>query len=741
MPKTNNKSLHQQSLSNHIHIQKISILSTNLTLITIPKTLTNSYILLSKHLKNKSSLWWLWVTVLFLLNLSKILSPFIKGDFTYVLNFNDDATFWNSLDSFIHGKVIYRDYIWDYGLLYVILASPFYLLFNQSFLSVILIKEIFFPLLSIIISIVIGKLFFKNYKLLFFLTLLCIFYVNNSFISLRYLIPELGLALFIIALKTKNLKKSYLASFIIGISFLGALEYAIASLFSSAIALLIFSSKKFPFSKNQIIKLITLSTSIPLIYFFLLYSQNALKPFFEFYSQISNSFIASSPNPTLFPRLSQLDAIFNSNSSNFSQNLQIFLQSLNFYLIPLFCLFLIFKLIFKKNNTSLNYLIPFLLYYLLTYYRIIVTPDVLRLQYNFTLFFVALLIFHKYLPKKLSFTLITWIFLTSHFLSNQNHLFNLFKIPQKNDTQSASTQKTILPVSKAYSQDLSAILDYIGKNTKPSDSIYSYPSGSYHLLSKRKYNYTSPTACYDFLVPSLAKKTLEQFNTNTPALIILNTTNGITCQFGLTLKYKYHSQANNLFIEGPLSPLEEFITKNYEIALKTKYAWVLKPARNTPNNQSLFTPIQTEWNINYQNVKLISNQTHNTFTFQTQNNKPIITFQSKNLNNAYIGKITLKLNNYLKPLTRYRWGLFFETSLGNEIITNGLFTSGDWQDLWFYIPSFKDRYRQTNSVSLILSPNYGFLPIGEKLEIQIKQIEIFTPNTNLEIDDTQTQDT
>ena len=153
--------------------------------------------------------------LLMLFYLIFLIFRFLNFDFNSQLGYLDLQLYWQGLADLSAGKVIYRDFYWEYGFLYLLIGMPFFILLNKTFFASIFIRVIILPSISIFLSFLLGKELLNKKSLILFLFLLLLYGVNNDFVSLRHLLPEFGLLTVILGTEFNNRKKIKTGSIIL----------------------------------------------------------------------------------------------------------------------------------------------------------------------------------------------------------------------------------------------------------------------------------------------------------------------------------------------------------------------------------------------------------------------------------------------------------------------------------------------------------------------------------------------
>ena len=110
--------------------------------------------------------WWQTVSLVILAGVMALLR-YWRFDFDQNFGYLDFQLYYQSLHDLVGGKIIYRDFYWEYGILYLGLGLPLFLLLQKSFLSTVLIRIFLFPALGFWVSWLNGR-FIKHLRSLLF---------------------------------------------------------------------------------------------------------------------------------------------------------------------------------------------------------------------------------------------------------------------------------------------------------------------------------------------------------------------------------------------------------------------------------------------------------------------------------------------------------------------------------------------------------------------------------------------
>ncbi|MCJ7793096.1 MAG: hypothetical protein MUP45_03905 [Candidatus Marinimicrobia bacterium] len=677
---------------------------------------------------------WLKIGLLifFLLFFASLLLNYFSFDWGKNFGYLDHQLYWQNLQDLATGKVIYRDFFWEYGFLYLALGLPFFLLGGKTFLGSTLVRLLVFPLMAFFLSFLLGKELLKKGYLLLFLLLLFLFGVNSDFTSLRHLLPELGLIFLIIGLEKKRQKQSLLGSFLIGLSLTSSLEYGLAVLISLGFYfLLTFFSKPGRLVLKQTAVALAVITLPALPYFLYLWLNQALKNFFLYTFQYAQSFYSLSPCRELFPRL---------NEATLSLS---FFQRINLYLIPLFFLILLGWTVFQRKSWWFPLVSSLLVYSLLIFYRVLATPCFGYLTYGLTFLFLVLVFFLS-LPKKSTrmknflFLFLAWFLLVGSLTLLTQFSSQFAKIKRRTNPEIKTLPVAGIKLEKNLAEEYQKVTAFIQENSQKDDYLYVYPNGPYNQLAQRQSPVSVASTWYLDLAPFLIDKTVRQLEERKPKLIVINVYNGWNIKTLLhQIDYNLHLQKEEIIFEAITTPLEDFISQNYQLAKRFEIAWVLKEKPQSDSLQRYYQPVEKTalWETAVQGLTPTPYLTQDkSLCFQVTEDFPLIQFSLKEPSQQFkLIKIPLKVDLGLsKVFSKFIINFYVSTNDNQNYLFNRQLVSADWQDIWTQLPL--EKLGPLRSITLTLSPNQGFIWWGKPKTVCFKEPELFLFNPNLTID-------
>lgn len=502
---------------------------------------------------------------------------------TIHLNFGygDWQHFWRSSEDFLQLKIPYKEFYYEYGILWLALQSFFYALLGRTYLALLESTFIVLPILAITTSYIVAKkILKKEFLVVIFMFMMALFGTNSTYQSLRHLIAEAGLMVFVLFLWNKrNSWLLGLSGFLVGLGVLGSAEYGIAANIAivSLLLVLIFTKaiqgkRFFYFVAGQLVAL------APFILILLI--NGAVANYFRFMIAFSSNFYYSTA--CSFPRLSHILAFRTSTKLSILGYPNEFLQNLNLYVIPgfyfIFAVLVSISLYIKKRlDTGLSVKILLILYGLLIFIRTLDTPCLNNLDYGLVPFFLLLMLFFydlilwfrkdqrkKYLSK-IGMVVLCSILLIWFIASGQIFYFFLFppKVPPSKFSGEPMVFNNIIgySINKELADQYQEIVDYIEKATNKNSYLYIYPWGPYNDLTglKAPSRFTNimqhQTAGLDF-----TKLEIEDLERYKPQYVVFNTFNN-----NGFIAYDSDSKEDSLVFSNKVGILEDYLIENYQV--------------------------------------------------------------------------------------------------------------------------------------------------------------------------------
>jgi len=670
--------------------------------------------------------------IFFLLFFASLLLNYSSFDWEKNFGYLDHQLYWQNLQDLATGKVIYRDFFWEYGFLYLALGLPFFLLGGKTFFGSTLVRLLIFPLMALLFSFLLGRDLLKKGYLLLFLFLLLLFGVNSDFTSFRHLLPELGLIFLIIGFEKKRQKQFLLGSFLIGLSLTSSLEYGLAIFISLCFYfLLTFFRKPGRLVLKQAAVALAVIALSALPYFLYLWLNQSLKNFFLYTWQYAQSFYFLSPCRELFPRLNEI-------------NLSLgFFQRINLYFVPLLLLILLGWNAYQRKNWWFPFVSSLLVYSLLIFYRVLTTPCFGYLIYGLTFLFLVLVFFLSLPKKSTPFKIFLFLSLGWFLLVGVLTFFNQFSSQITRIREQTRLEKKILPMTgikleKNLADEYQKVTAFIQANSQKDDFLYVYPNGPYNQLAQRPSPVSVASTWYLDLAPFLIDKTVQQLEEKRPKLIVINVYNGWNIKTLLhQINYNLHLEKKEIIFEGIITPLEDFISQNYQLAKKFEIAWILAEKPKSDSLQRFYQPVEKAdlWETTVQGLVSEPYFTlDKNLCFRVTQAQPMIQFSLKEPSPQFkLVKIPLKVDLGLgKVISKFILNLYATTSDGQNYLFNRQLVSGNWQDFWAQLPL--EKLGPLHSVTLTLSSNQGFIWWGKPKTVCFKEPELFILNPDLKIE-------
>lgn len=519
---------------------------------------------------------------------------------------------WKVLEGFLGMKTPFKDYYHSYGLFFIFLQAPAFIAFGKNFLALLISRGFYLPLIGIGISYFVAKKILRKKPLIFiFMFLALLFGINYDCTSVRHLVAELSLCLFILSLLREE-KSGFLSGLIAGLALLTALEYGIALNLTIGLLFVLYlfgKAKNYFFrvgdEKRQLFGLLKeflLGEVIVLLPFFVwLFFSGSLINYWNFtFGFINNFYYASPCSGDSFPRFEEINSLRLSSPVLIFGLPILFLQKLNLYLNIIFLLItglvsLIF-LIVGKYFSKRNFLkIGLVVYGLLISLRTLDNPCVGYFSYSLVPSFLLITLLidevdfwvrqKKLILKILVFSLVLVIFSWLILTENTGYLAKIFdkgrQLPEE------SFEKTFYPpvgwwMRSDLVEDYQQITDYVVKNTDKNDYLYVYPWGPYNQLTDRR----SPTGASSALQlqivgEKLMNLTQRELEEKKPKLVVINIYNNLGIAGygetrGDTPRYFSVGGEKGPVFSGEGYEVEKYILENYETALKNDLAIVMK---------------------------------------------------------------------------------------------------------------------------------------------------------------------
>jgi hypothetical protein len=641
----------------------------------------------------------------------------------FLFGYVDYQHYWSSWSSLVSGGVLYKDFFWEYGFLYLAVGLPFFVILGKSFFASIFTMLIIMPIIGLILCLIIGKLNLSKFWLVLFMILMLIYGIDTYYVSMRHFLPELGIVLFILGYEKYQKKKVLLGSFLLGLSMFSGIEYGLVSLIVIIFYLLLkfLSRRLLPFKFSFLGLLIILFFLF--LNLFILHKQQVLINYTQFLTEYISTFNYFSPCREFFPRLNSF-----TNRKYFIDNL----VALNLYIIPISILILsVWLLIKSKLKENIPFILSLLFYSSGVFFRAVSTPCFAYVSYGLTLYFLALILIIKFYPKTKT-SWFCWVLLLWFFtVGLSKFLLTLHQLPP-----GKNSIKKILPIAEVklsanLTDEYHDIVNYLKENTSGNDYLYVYPNGPYNQLTGRKSPVSITSTWYYGLVPSLNKVTLSQLQKKKPKYLVINIHNAYNIYSSLSnFPYNLYINDKHLVFDGVVTPVEEYLSQNYELVKTNKIAWILKRTDNAIELHKKYLPEQSTWQIQYEGYDFINYDPDNTtYNFRPNPNKNenFLVLSSDKINNLNLIKLPIKVNlGILRPVSKFVIKVLY--AYGNQVFPLTMQSvSSDWQNIWIFPYRINDSQVPVK-ILVSVSNNLGFFPFGKPFGISIKIPQGFLVN-------------
>ncbi|MFA6981614.1 MAG: hypothetical protein WC243_01145 [Patescibacteria group bacterium] len=647
-------------------------------------------------------------------------------------NYLDDQLFFEALHRFSHGEIIYKDFYWEYGLLYLLIGLPIFLIGGKTFYISNVIGYAVMPLLSALVAVCIGYLLFKKNRVYFFLFLLFELSYETAFLfpSLRHLIPELGLLLIILGVENKANRKVLAGFSLLGLSLISSLEYAAIGL----IALVIYLLVKLITDRDALLEMRTVLLKgaailvvISLPFFLFLSMHRSLGNYLTYLKQSADSFYAYSPCRDYFPRLRHLKT-----------DPMSFVAQSSLYVVPVTLVFIliVIALDYKKTRSRRYvFLVPPILFACASYIRPLITPCAGYVSYGLTFVIAPILYIARDTFKKKTWynwivlLLIAWLLIPVP----KKMLDIVLSVGKREKIEDSNYLPVVgLSLKKDVTDDFLAVTQFLTSNTTENDYVYTYPHGSYHILAGRRNPTRVDSSLHFELAPFLAPLVVKDLAEKQPEYIVLSGYNSWSYMTRiLQLNYDIYNQDRDVFFMGYTSEVEDYIALNYKIAQKFKYAWVLE--KKTPE-EVVSTPKL------FLEEKVVSS---GKFTFSAEDiraNRVFIPMSNSNSDQSVSYRIRLRGDTDMgitKVLEKYIWTISIlpdasSPNKKNILLFHNYLPAGDFEVL-FNIPRLGKDYKM-KGLFISISSNFGFLPFGTPDSLELKPPSIYRPNPKIKLE-------
>lgn len=524
----------------------------------------------------------------------------------HLIGYLDEDRHIRALDDTLSGKVPYKDFHWEYGMFYVYIQLIPYILFGKNYNALFVSHHIYLPFISIMISYIWAAVFFKDTFFRLFFVLICIFYKVSCFYpSIRHLMAELSIAVFILSLR-KPEKKYFstlaISGLISGLALLTSYEYGVSSLMTVMITifLLLFIKDRVQIIKRFVYYLLGLGLIILPYYLYLSFNNVFMK-----YLNYAILFTKGYTNPARGDFFPMFPMIKLDNCLILLKSLYTFLisENLRFYsiLVVYFLSFIYFVVKYIKfKEIRLLQIFTLSFYGLVIYGRVLPGPSYGYLTYGFVPAITLSLLFlqyiyrasiHYYFERKIANSISLWVILLCVFcwvfftieykeILNFPYNINIGKRIAEHKQGKVFYDKVGYYVRPKTYEQYKIINDYIETHTTINDYLYIYPFGPYNHFTKRPSPLAATSANEFITIKNLIDEAIRQLEEKKPRYIIMNKFNG-----GINIVNKgskgpgddsieWHDEDGPSFY-GRGDKLQIYILENYKLEKDFEYAAIM----------------------------------------------------------------------------------------------------------------------------------------------------------------------
>jgi len=651
-----------------------------------------------------------------------VILRYIKFDYNYNFGYLDHQLYWEVLHRLLDGQVLYKDFYWEYGPLYLLYSLPLFVVMNKTFSAYVFIRLIFLPITGLVLAYFLGKELLRSRYLVLFLFIGAM-YSTINFTTIRHIVAELGLVITLLGLLSENRKKVIIGSLVLGVSFMAGIEYALLS----GVVLTVFNiwsvflKGKSVNIKNIVISYLGLLLGSSLFFGYLILN-GALSNYVRFFSEFSASFFYLSPCRSGFPKLNA--DVFSSLQS---------LRRLNLYMVPFINLGLFVYLILReKGKKHLPLLISLLLFSGLAYVRTFINPCLNTVSYSITL---LLLVIVYVLNKSKKRNIRVYLFVVLLFLAamavTKGPLDYLEVVSRKSNVETAYLSGADIKLDNEKVKIISEVVDYINEKTDEGDYIYVYPYGPYNQLTNTKSPVNVAISTHYELAPFLVPKVIENLELNKPEYVVINRINAwsyLAAMYIIPQAMAEHEETP-VFV-ADLTNVEKYISMNYAIDKKFDKVWVLK-RKDSPTK---YISPYIKRDVGIIGIKM-SNFESEAALLEDQKlfisgPNPEVAIVVDSLEDVDLVKFPNKVNlGLFKYTSQYTLQAFLFSASGQLLDTRADIMATEWQKLWMEIRN-DERLKEGALIVLRLSKNRGIFSLGgapRSIELKYPEFYQFNP--------------
>ncbi len=674
---------------------------------------------------------------IFLLYTIDLIFSYLNIDLNFSFGYLDQQAHWQSTHDLWVGKVIYRDFIWEYGVFMLLVRLPIFLIFGQNYLSNLINNYFFLPALGIGLGFLTAKEFSNKKTLITVMLLAFLYHTVSDYNAVRHLVPELGLIMVMSGMIGGNNKKRLIGSALIGLSLTSSPEYALIGLACLVFFLTLSALNPKKGKLRPILETVGVPALIGGAYLFYLQANHTLSKALVFHSEHIKAFYSESPCREFFPRASSLQEIFLS-PDGFIANFFYFLYRINLYVMPV--VIIILTVFVFRNRRSKWFVadLTLLVYSVFAFARTINTPCYIHYGLMFVFILSAKYAFSEKIGKGrryMSTAIVVWLLLASGYYATFRQIIGYFSKPQ--NAAQAYLPEAGISLNADNVAEYNYIIKYIKSHVAPDKYIFTYPDGPYNLLTGRESPVASYSTLYSSLAPSIEKYSLAEISAGKPEYIIINKLNSSSYKSAIHgVTYNVHAVGHDVYFQGITTSLEDYISRNYDLVEKREIAWILKRTNKTKSKKELYleTPLKNTWSarpINMSSRPMLFSD-HSVFNITGANSQILLT---NDLTGIAKVKIPVKIDlGSIKPFSKFVYQIGFITNSGLIYRYKADFVTSDWQDTIVEMPAL-DKGQSVTTIILTLTDNLGFLPWGKPVSFEMKTPTAYVLNPGIKIED------
>ncbi|MBI3619759.1 hypothetical protein HY214_01285 [Candidatus Roizmanbacteria bacterium] len=674
----------------------------------------------------------------------------ISAHFGYL----DTVEAWRALDDFINLKVMFKDYFYQYGWFFIFLQAIPYLIFQKTYMAMLISRFFFLPAVGVIISYFVARYILgKKYLILIFLVLSLPFRINFEYVAIRHLMAELSLAILIFSLYHKTSKGYLMAGLVGGMACLTSLEYGLALNIGVFIFFVLNWKLRMASFEKKEYRSFLLGQTIALIPFLLYLLMNgAVGNYLSFTLGYIKSFYYSSPcSPDSFPRLADAVSEIQSNSySLFGKAIPLlFLQKLNMYIVFFFYILSTFYLagryyMLRKLTRTEAIASILIIYGFLIYKRTLNNPCFGYFTYSLVPFMLLLTLIVGNLVAKFKngttrvkiIIIVAFLFVTAWLaLTEVSGITEEILVTKKVKTQlSFSTTyypKVGAPLPNKDVKAYEEIYRYIVSRAKKSDPLFVYPWGPYNQLT----NMPAPNSILNpaqFIAGErFINRTIADLEKYQPKYTIINIYNNLSIAHwgkngaGLNRYLAVNDKKDGVIFTGIGNEVERYILSNYFPVYRNEIGVVLQRRAKPIYINNYYRKVKQITDITKEKIVLDGMKSVGTkakYQFLRRDGKWKLVLSTPIKATDIVVELKLNANLFTRELSRYDIIAHAVVSRpGDSFADAGVISSTDWQLLRITLNGVE----QINAVEITVSKNKGAIWWLLPDDLEIKKITFY----------------